>query len=111
MFVFGCAVSLLVHWPFSSCGEWGLLSNCSVQACRLLIVVASLATGRRLNSSRSQALLLRSMWDLPAPGIEPMSPALTDGFFTIEPTREAPHFLSGHQNHPTPTIPLTNMTA
>ena len=25
------------------------------------------------------------MWDLPGPGIEPMSPALTGGFFTTEP--------------------------
>ena len=24
------------------------------------------------------------MWDLPGPGIEPMSPALVDGFFTTE---------------------------
>ena len=29
------------------------------------------------------------MWDLPGPGIEPASPALADGFFTIEPPREA----------------------
>ena len=26
-----------------------------------------------------------SMWDLPGPGIEPMSPALAGGFFTTEP--------------------------
>ena len=25
------------------------------------------------------------MWDLPRPGIEPVSPALADGFFTTEP--------------------------
>ena len=25
------------------------------------------------------------MWDLPGPGIEPVSPALAGGFFTIEP--------------------------
>ena len=24
------------------------------------------------------------MWDLPGPGIEPVSPALADGFFTTE---------------------------
>ena len=29
--------------------------------------------------------LLRSVWDLPGPGIEPMSPAWAGGFFTIEP--------------------------
>ena len=26
------------------------------------------------------------MWDLPGPGIEPVSPALTGGFFTSEPS-------------------------
>ena len=25
------------------------------------------------------------MWDIPGPGIEPVSPALTDAFFTTEP--------------------------
>ena len=30
----------------------------------------------RLNSCGTQALLLRGMWDLPGPGIEPVSPAL-----------------------------------
>ena len=29
--------------------------------------------------------LLLPTWDLPAPGIEPMSPALAGGFFTTEP--------------------------
>ena len=32
-----------------------------------------------------QAQLLRGMWDLPGPGIEPMSPALTGGFLTAMP--------------------------
>ena len=30
-------------------------------------------------------LPLPSPWDLPDPGIEPMSPALAGGFFTLEP--------------------------
>ena len=29
------------------------------------------------------------MWDLPAPGLEPVSPALADGLFTAEPPRKA----------------------
>ena len=34
------------------------------------------------------------MWDLPGPGIKPMSPALAGGFFTTEPPRkpEVSHF-------------------
>ena len=30
------------------------------------------------------------MWDLPGPGIEPMSPTLTGGFFTTEPPGKSP---------------------
>ena len=30
------------------------------------------------------------MWDLPDPGIEPVSPALAGGFFTIEPLGKPP---------------------
>ena len=37
--------------------------------------------------------MLRGMWGLPRPGIEPMSPALAGRFFTIEPPREGPKHL------------------
>ena len=30
------------------------------------------------------------MWDLPRPGIEPVSPALAGGFLTTVPTKEVP---------------------
>ena len=36
------------------------------------------------------ALLLRSMWDLPGPGLEPMSPALAGGFLTTVPPGKPP---------------------
>ena len=42
-----------------------------------------------LSSCGTQAWLLCSMWDLPRPGIEPMSPALAGGFLPWT-TREAP---------------------
>jgi len=43
-----------------------------------------------LSSCGAQAQLLCGRWDLPGSGIEPVSPALTGGFFTTEPaTREA----------------------
>ena len=38
-FIYGCVRSLLLHGPFSSCREWGLLSLCFAQAS---LVVASL---------------------------------------------------------------------
>ena len=52
-------------WAFSSCGEWPL--------------------ERRLSSCGARAQLLRSMWDLPGPGLEPVSPALAGGFLTTVP--------------------------
>ena len=59
----------LGHAGFSSCGLWAL--------------------ERRLSSCGTRALLLRSMWDLPRPGIEPMSPALAGGFLTTVPPRKS----------------------
>ena len=50
---------------FSSCGSWAL--------------------ERRLSSCGSRAQLLHGMWDLPRPGIEPVSPALAGGFLTTAP--------------------------
>ena len=57
---------------------------------RPLAVVASLVAEhklqtRRLSSCGSQAQLLRGMWDLPRPGLEPVSPALTSRFSTTVP--------------------------
>ena len=47
-----------------------------------------LAVERRLSSCGTWAQLLRSMWDLPSPGLEPMSPALAGGFLTTSPPGE-----------------------
>ena len=35
--------------------------------------------------AHAQASLLSGLWDLPGPGIEPLSPPLAGGFFTNEP--------------------------
>ena len=40
---------------------------------------------RRLSSCGSQAQLLRGMWDLPRPGLEPVSPALAGRLSTTAP--------------------------
>ena len=53
------------HAGFSNCGVWAL--------------------ERRLSSCGARAQLLRGMWDLPGPGIEPVSPALAGGFSTAAP--------------------------
>ena len=67
---------------FSSCGKRGPL-----------VIAASLVAEHRLQTRRfsscgSRALLLRGMWDLPRPGLEPVSPALA-GRLNHCATREA----------------------
>ena len=72
---------------FSSCGERGPLF---IAVRGPLIVAASLVAKprlqtRRLSSCGSPAQLLRGMWDLPRPGLEPVSPALAGRFSTTAP--------------------------
>ena len=43
------------------------------------------AIEHKLSSCGTWALLLHSMWDLPGPGIEPVSPALAGRFLTTAP--------------------------
>ena len=63
---------------FSGCGKRGPLF---IAVHGPLTVAASVVAEhrlqtRRLSSCGSRALLLRGMWDLPRPGLEPVSPAL-----------------------------------
>ena len=72
---------------FSSCGERGPLF---IEVCGLLTIVASLVAEHRLQTCRlsncgSRSQLLRGMWDLPRPGLEPVSPALAGRFSTTSP--------------------------
>ena len=63
------------------CGVWA--SYCSGFSCyrpRALGTRASVVVVRWLSSCAERALLLRGMWDLPGPGLEPVSPALPGGF-------------------------------
>ena len=79
---------------FSSCGERGPLFI-AVRG-PLTVAVSPVAEHklqmRRLSSCGSRAQLLRGMWDLPRPGLEPVSPALASRFLTTVPTREALSF-------------------
>ena len=95
-------------WAFSSCGEQGILfvavrrllvavaslcrraqalgAQASVVVARSLSSYGSLALERRLSSCGAQDQLLRGMWDLPGPVLEPVCPALAGGpffFFNI----------------------------
>ena len=72
---------------FSSCGERGPLF---IEVRGPLAIAASLVAEHRLQTHRlsncgSRAPLLRGMWDLPRPGLKPVSPALAGGFLTTVP--------------------------
>ena len=69
---------------FSSCSERGPLF---ITVLRPLTIAASLVVEHRLQTHRlsscgSRAQLLRGMRDLPRPGLEPVSPALSGRFST-----------------------------
>ena len=67
---------------FSCCRAWALGAWASVVVARGLSSCGSRALESRLGSCGARALLLRSMWDPPRPGLEPVSPALAGGFLT-----------------------------
>ena len=68
------------HVGFSSCGTWA-----SVIVARGLSRCGLWALEHRLSSCGTRTLLLRGMWDLPGPRIEPTYPALAGGFLTTVP--------------------------
>ena len=72
---------------FSSCGKRGSLF---ITVRGPLTIMASLVAEHRLQTHRlsncgSRAQLLRGMWDLPRPGLVPVSPALAGRFSTTAP--------------------------
>ena len=80
----------------SSCGKRGPLF---IAVCGPPTVTASLVAEHRLQTRRlsncgSRAQLLRGMWDLPRPGLEPMSPALAGRLSTTAPPGNASDFKS-----------------
>ena len=88
LFIYGCVGSLFLCDGFlSSCGKWGPLF---IAVRGPLTIAASPVAEHRLQTRRlsncgSRAQLLRGMWDLPRPGIEPVSPALAGRFSTTVP--------------------------
>ena len=84
---------------FSSCGKRGPLfiavrGTFSIVA--FLVAEHRLQT-RRLSSCGSRTQLLRGTWDLPRPGLEPVSPALAGRFSTTAPPGK-PHITSYSKN-------------
>ena len=72
---------------FSSCGKWGPLFFVvrGPHAIAASLAAEHRLQTRRLSSCGSRAQLLRSMWDPPRPGLEPVSPALAGRFSTSAP--------------------------
>ena len=72
-----------VSWAALGCGAWASLcggfSCCGAQAWASVVVAHGLsscglrALERRLSSCGAQALLLHGMWDIPGPGLKPVS--------------------------------------
>ena len=83
---------------FSGCSEWGRLSSCGVRVChcsgfsccrawalgsagfRSCSTWALVAAARGLSSCNAQAQLLQGTWNLPRPGLEPVSPVVAGRF-------------------------------
>ena len=85
---------MLLLCLFSFLLPWVLVAACRISLVvvhRLLIAVAFLLADQRalgsmgFGSCATQAQLPWSMWNLPGPGIEPMSPALVGGFLITGP--------------------------
>ena len=83
---------LFIFWllwgsqAFSSCGEQGLLSKMRCLGFlrhRLPTAAASLAAEHGVYGTQAQSP--GGVWNLPRPGIEPMSPTLVGGLLTTEP--------------------------
>ena len=76
--------------------QWLLLLRSTGSRCAGFSSCGSRALERRRSSCGSWAQLLRSMGDLPRPGLKPVLPALADGFLTTAPPgKPSPHILSG----------------
>ena len=88
VFIAVCVFSLQLRRAGTTlrCGEWA--SHCGGFSCCgawALGAWASVVVARGLSSCGTRAQLLRDMWNLPGPGLEPMSPALAGGFLTTVP--------------------------
>jgi len=94
VFVVACRLSLVV-----ASGDYSLLGGCGLCAVvaslvnsraelmdsRALELQASVDAAHGLSGWRTWVLLPCGMWNLPRPGVEPVSPALAGRFLTTEP--------------------------
>ena len=83
--IFGCIGSSLLHAGFLQLWRAGATLRCSERASHS---GGFSCCGSTDTCARAQ--LLRSVWDLPLPGLEPVSPVLEGGFLTTEPQGKCP---------------------
>ena len=74
---------------FSCCGAWALGAQASVVVARGLSSCGSQALEHSLSSCGARVQLLHGIWDLPGPGLEPVSPALAGRFLTTAPPEKS----------------------
>ena len=82
LFIYGCVGSSFLCEGFLQLRQVGATLHRGAQAS--LVAEHRLQT-RRLSNCGSRAQLLCGMWDLPRPGLEPVSPALAGRFSTTAP--------------------------
>ena len=77
---------------FSSCGKQGplFIAVCGPPTIAASLVAEHRLQTRRLSSCGARAQLLRGTWDLPRPGLEPVSPALAGKLSTTAPPGKPP---------------------
>ena len=100
LFIYGCASFSLVaesggysRWCAGFSLQWLLLLWSTGSRAWGLELCSCPTLEHRLNSCGLRALLLCGTWGLPGPGIKPVSPTLTGGFFTIEPSGKSKLFI------------------
>ena len=90
-------ISLWLHWVFVAAHRLSLVAAC--RGCSLLcagLLQSDLSCCRagalehRISSCGTQAPLLHGTWDLPRPGVEPVSPAVAGEFLTSGPPGKVP---------------------
>ena len=92
LFIFGCIGSSLLH-RLSLVVASGGYSSLRCAGFLFLWLLLMRSTGSRhasFSSCGTRAQLLRGMWDVPGPGLEPMSTALAGRFSTTAPPGKSP---------------------
>ena len=114
-FIFGCVGSSFLCEGFLWLRQAGATLHRSARASLSWPLVAEhrLQT-RRLSSYGLRAQLLRGMWDLPRPGLEPVSPELAGRFSTTAPPGKPPPFFTALATHSNshihiPIFEITNL--